>query len=72
MANIRKRGNTYQITVSLGRDVAGKKIVKTTTFKPPVGLTPKQERKEVEAYAFKFEEKAKNGLIYDGLQRPVA
>ena len=31
MATVKKRGNTFQITVSLGTDVHGKKIRKTTT-----------------------------------------
>lgn len=35
MATINKRGNTFQIVVSLGLDVNGKKIRKTTTYKPP-------------------------------------
>lgn len=34
MASIRKRGDTYQITVSLGRDVQGRQIVETTTYRP--------------------------------------
>lgn len=34
MANIRRRGNSFQITVSLGYDSEMKKISERTTFKP--------------------------------------
>ena len=37
MASVRKRGNSYQITVSVGRDMYGKKIVETATFTPDPG-----------------------------------
>ena len=42
MASVRKRGNSYQITVSVGRDMYGKKIVETATFTPDPG-TGKRE-----------------------------
>ena len=45
MASIRKRKDTYQITVSLGYDIYGKKILETTTFVPDHTLTPKQQEK---------------------------
>lgn len=35
MPTITKRGKSFQIVVSMGLDVNGKKIRKTTTFKPP-------------------------------------
>ena len=47
MANIRKRGNTYQIRVSCGYDTKGELIMQTMTWKPPEGMTPKQAEKEV-------------------------
>ena len=34
MASIRKRGDTYQIRVSVGYDVHGRQIIKTKTWKP--------------------------------------
>ena len=40
MASITQKGNTYQITVSNGFDVNGKRIKVKTTFKPDPSLTP--------------------------------
>ena len=37
-----QRGNTYRFTVSMGMDVNGKQIRKTTTFVPPEGMTQKK------------------------------
>ena len=34
MPSITKRGNNYRIMVSLGYDLSGKQIRKTTTFTP--------------------------------------
>ena len=47
MANIRKRGNTYQIRVSCGYDTKGEQIMQTMTWKPPEGMTAKQAEKGV-------------------------
>jgi len=66
MASIRKRGDSYTITVSCGRDITGKQIRETTTFKPPAGLTPKREQKAVDDFARDFEARVKNGLVMDG------
>ena len=66
MASIRKRGDSYTIMVSCGRDINGKQIRETTTFKPPDGLTPKKEQKAAEDFARDFEAKVKNGLVMDG------
>ena len=65
MAEIRKRGTSYQISVFLGRDANDKKIIKRTTYSPEA-TTPKAIVKEVENYAHKFEERAKNGDVFDG------
>ena len=51
MATINKRGNTFQIVVSLGLDVNGKKIRKTTTYKPPENTTPKKAEKLAQEFA---------------------
>lgn len=66
MASIRKRGDSYTITVSCGRDINGKQIRETATFKPPAGLTPKREQKAVDDFARDFEARVKNGLVMDG------
>lgn len=66
MASIRERNGSYQITVSLGRDVFGKKLLETTTFTPDPTLTPKKKEKAVAEFAMQFEAQVKNGLAMDG------
>lgn len=62
MATITKRGNTYRIRVSAGYDINGKQDMKSITWKPAPGMTPKQIEKELERQAVLFEENVKNGL----------
>ena len=57
MANIRKRGNSYQIRVSCGYDTKGNQVSKTMTWKPPESMTPRQAEKEAFKQAVIFEEK---------------
>ena len=57
MATIKKRGNTFQICCSLGRDANGRQIRKTTTYKPPEGTTPKKAEKLAQKAAVEFEKK---------------
>ena len=66
MASIRKRGNSYQITVSNGRDSKGKQIIETATFTPDPNMTEKQQQKALDTFAFEFEQKVKNGKILVG------
>ena len=72
MASIRKRGNSYQITVSCGRDSQDKKISRTITFKPdPLTAKghPKTEStimKEVQAFASDFEKRVLTGQYMAG------
>lgn len=66
MASIRKRGSTYQITVSNGYDVSGKKLTETATFTPDPGMTPKQQQKALETFVFEFEQKVKSGKVMKG------
>lgn len=70
MASIRKRGNTYQITVHVGRDSAGKQMIETATFKPDPSKTPKQNEKALQKFALDFEEKAKTGKLFSGDKMP--
>ncbi len=62
MSTIRKRGNSYQIRVSCGTDVSGKKIVESMTWKPDETMTPRQIEKELNKVAVQFEEKVKKGV----------
>ena len=66
MASIKERNGSYQITVSLGRDIYGKKLIETTTYTPDPGLTPKRQQKAVEEFARQFEADVKNGIALDG------
>ncbi len=65
MASIKQRGNGYQITVSCGYSSDGKKIVKTTTWTPPDGLTPRQVDKALEQATAEYEKKVKTGQFMD-------
>ena len=51
MASVRKRGNSYQITVSVGRDMYGKKIVETATFTPDPGTGKREEKQALNQFA---------------------
>lgn len=61
MANIRKRGNSYQIRVSVGYDINGNQVSKTMTWKPDPGMTTKQADNEAQKQAALFEEKCLKG-----------
>ena len=66
MASIKERNGSYQITVSMGRDVYGKQILKYASYTPEQGLTPKKRQKAVEAFAFDFEQRCLNGQLLEG------
>lgn len=66
MASIKERNGSYLITVSMGRDVNGKQIMKYATFTPDAGLTAKKRQKAVEVFAFEFEQRCRNGQLLEG------
>ena len=47
MATIRKRGNSYQIRVYSGRDIAGRPIQTTRSWSPPAGMTKRETEAEL-------------------------
>ena len=59
MASISKRpsksGMTYRIQVKIKDKGSGEIKVHSTTWKPPVGLTPKQMEREVVMFASEYE-----------------
>ena len=57
MPSVNKRGDTFRIMVSLGYNLKGRQIRKTTTFKPPEGVTPGKAEKLAMAFAHEFEKK---------------
>ncbi len=68
MANIRKRGNSYQIRVSCGYDKQGNQITKTKSWKPPKGMTDRQIEKEVQKQAMLFEEECLKGCTVSSVK----
>ncbi len=66
MASIRKRGDTYQIRVFVGRDSHGKQIMKIKTWKPEPGWTEKRIEKELNKAAVQFEQEVTTGRYVDG------
>lgn len=66
MASITKRGTTYRIAVSCGRDINGKQIMETTTFTPDTAKTEKQNQKALNDFAYEFEARVKSGKYLDG------
>ena len=65
MASIRERNGSYQITVSCGRDINGKKLRETTTFTPDPSLPARKRKQAVERFALEFEQKIENGYSMD-------
>lgn len=65
MASIRKRGETFTITAYLGYDDTGKQIKKTTTYRPPDGVTNGKAEKLAKEYAVKWEDKIRGYVALD-------
>ena len=63
MASIKKRNNSYLITVSCGYTSEGKKITKTMTYTPAPELSESKAQKEAEKQAILFEDSVKNGTV---------
>lgn len=59
MANITNRNGKFLIRVFTGRDANGKQIIKSTTYVPPEGTSPKRIEKLAQEYAFEFERHCK-------------
>lgn len=65
MATVRKRGNSFTITCSLGYDEQGKQIRKFTTYTPPSGVTEGKALKLAKQYAALWEDKIKGYVSLD-------
>ena len=65
MASIRKRGSTFTITAYMGYDEQGKQRKKTTTFRPPDGVTAGKAEKLAKAFAANWEDKIKGYVALD-------
>ena len=66
MVSIRKRRNSYQITVSNGRDSSGKQILETATYVPAPALIPKKQQELLDKFVYEFERKVKNSKLLKG------
>lgn len=66
MASIRKRGNSYQVTVSKGRDVMGNQIRESATFTPDPDMTLRQQQKALDAFVHDFERQVLSGKYLKG------
>lgn len=71
MATARKKGRGYEIRVSCGIDINGKKLGKSKTWIPDEGMTQKQIEKELARQKVLFEEEVKNGICHDNKIRFV-
>ena len=65
MASIRKRGDTFTITGYLGYDAEGRQIKKTTTYRPPDGVTSGKAEKLAREYATIWEQKIRGYVALD-------
>ena len=70
MATIKKKtlkdgSCSYEIRVSLGRDINGKQILKYRTWTPEPKMTPKQIEKALEREKVMFEEQCRTGKVLD-------
>lgn len=63
MASVRKRGDTYQIRVSLGYDVRGNQVTRTKTWKPEPGMTKREIKNELNRQVVMFEQEVCNGMV---------
>lgn len=57
-----KKGKTYYISVSNGRDAHGRQIRSTMTWVPPQGISARDEKKELQRIALDFESKCDQGF----------
>lgn len=65
MATVQKRGDSFRIRSSCGYDINGRQIVKSMTWTPAPGMTPRQIEKELERQKILFDEKCRAGLCLD-------
>ena len=66
MASIQNRNGHYQITISGGYDVYGKKIRHVRTFTPDPARTKKQQERDLQQFVREFEDEIESGVSQDG------
>lgn len=65
MATVRKRGNTFTITCSLGYGEDGRQVRKYTTYTPPEGVTEGKALKLAQQHATLWEDKIRGYVALD-------
>ena len=68
MANIRKRGNSYQIRVSCGYTSDMGQVTQSMTWTPTAGMTDRQIEKAVQRQAVLFEEACLKGQVTSAMK----
>ena len=67
MATARRKGIGFELRVSCGYDITGKRIRMSTMWYPPTGMTEKQIAKELEKQKLLFDDKVKGrGQMVNG------
>ncbi|MBQ8119633.1 MAG: site-specific integrase [Ruminococcus sp.] len=68
MASIRKRGDSYLITVSCGYDALGKQVRQQMTWTPPKELNSREIKRELDKQAVLFEQEVRCGRISSAIK----
>lgn len=66
MATCTKRGKSYRIRASVGYTPEGKQVMKSKTWTPDPGMTPKQVEKELNRQMVLFDEECRGSSLTDG------
>ena len=66
MATYTKRGNSYRLRASCGYTPEGKQVMKSKTWTPTPGMTPKQIEKELNRQMVLFDEECRGSSLTDG------
>lgn len=66
MATYTKRGNSYRLRSSCGYTPEGKQVMKSKTWTPDPGMTPRQIEKELTRQMVLFDEECKGTALRDG------
>lgn len=66
MATYTKRGNAYRLRSSCGYTPEGKQVMKSKTWTPDPGMTPKQIEKELIRQMVLFDEECRGTTLVDG------
>lgn len=66
MATYTKRGNSYRLRSSCGYTPEGKQVMKSKTWTPTSGMTPKQVEKELNRQMVLFDEECRGSSLTDG------